>query len=76
MATQQITFQIDEEAAQYFNAASAEEQRRLEALISIQLIETTRNKKSLKEIMSDISEKVQQRGLTPEILELILNEKK
>ncbi len=74
MSVQEVTFHIDEEAVRAFNSASADEQRRLEALISIRLIEATRNKKSLQEIMSDISRKAQERGLTPEILKSILNE--
>ena len=53
----------------------AEEQRKLDVLLSLRLTETTRNDRSLEEIMSDISREAQERGLTPEILESLLNER-
>ncbi|MEM9274535.1 MAG: hypothetical protein AAGA80_16450 [Cyanobacteria bacterium P01_F01_bin.143] len=54
--------------------ASAEEKQKMEALVRLKLAETTRNEKSLEAIMSEISTKAQKRGLTPEILDSILNE--
>jgi hypothetical protein len=74
MGTEQITIQIDDEAALAFKSASAGEKRKLEAFVSIQLIEATKSKDSLKEVMSGISRKAQKRGLTPKILKAILNE--
>ena len=74
MGTEQITIQIDDEAARAFKSASAGDRRKLEALVSIQLIEATRTKDSLKQIMSGISRKAQRRGLTLKTLKAILNE--
>jgi hypothetical protein len=75
MGTEQITMQIDDEAARAFKSASAGDRRKLEALISIQLIEATKTKDSLKQVMSGISQKAQARGLTSKILQEILNER-
>ena len=74
MGTEEITIQIDDEAARAFKSASAGDRRKLEALVSIQLIEATKTKDSLKQVMSEISRKAQERGLTLEILRVILNE--
>jgi hypothetical protein len=74
METEQITIQVDAEAARAFKSASAQERRKLEALLSIRLTEVIKARDSLKEIMSEISQKAQERGLTPEILRSILDE--
>ncbi len=74
MGTEQITIRIDDEAARAFKSASAGDQRKLEALLSVQLIEATKTKNSLKQIMSEISRKAQDRGLKSETLQAILNE--
>ncbi|MEW6181846.1 MAG: hypothetical protein AB1500_01540 [Bacillota bacterium] len=74
METEQITIQVDAEAARVFKSASAEDRRKLEALLSIRLSEVTRTRESLKAIMNEISQKAQERGLTPEILKAILDE--
>jgi hypothetical protein len=75
MATETITIQLDSEAARVFKAARPEDQKKMEALLSLWLkeIATTENL-SLKEEMDDIGRTAQERGLTPEILETILNE--
>ena len=74
METEQITIRVDTEAARAFKSASEEERRKLEALLSIRLVEATKTSGSLKQIMSEISRKAQERGLTPEILRSILDE--
>ena len=75
MATETITIQLDSEAARVFKTAQPEDQKKMEALLSLWLkeIATTENL-SLKEVMDDIGREAQERGLTPEILESILNE--
>ena len=60
--------------ARVYNTATAEQQRKLEALLSLKLIEVARSTRPLEEIMSEMSRKAQARGLTPEILESLLNE--
>lgn len=69
-----ITIPVTIEAAQIFETASEEQQRKLGALFSLQLSEIARQKRTLEEVMSDISDKAQERGLTPEILESLLHE--
>jgi hypothetical protein len=74
METEQITIQVDAEAARAFKSASEEDRRKLAALLSIRLNEMTRTRESLKAIMNEISQKAQERGLKPEILKAMLNE--
>jgi hypothetical protein len=74
MDTERITIQVDAEAAKAFKSASAEDRRKLEALLSIRLSEVTRTRESLPVIMDEISDKAERRGLTPKILKKILNE--
>ena len=64
---------IEADAARVFNSASRAERQKVEALVSILLQEYANTRSSsLKRVMDEIGEKAQQRGLTPEILESIL----
>jgi hypothetical protein len=74
MENKTITITLTAEAAQIFETASEEQRRKLGALFSIKLSEIARQKRTLEEVMSDISDKAQERGLTPEILESLLHE--
>jgi hypothetical protein len=74
METKSIIVHVNVEAARIFEAASEEQRRKIEALLSLKLTEVTREKRTLEELMSDISQKAQERGLTLEILDSILNE--
>ena len=75
MATEAITIQVDSEAARAFNTAPATEQRKMEALLSLWLKEiAAADARPLKEVMDDIGREAQRRGMTPEILEAILDE--
>ncbi len=71
METRRITIQVSSEAAFAYEAASPEQKRKLDALLSLKLTELTRANKPLEEIMSEISRKAQERGLTPDMLESI-----
>jgi hypothetical protein len=73
METQTITIRVSSEAARVYNTANAEQQRKLEILLSLKLTEVARAPRPLEEIMDEISRKAQARGLTPEILESLLN---
>jgi len=75
METDQITIQVEAEAARAFKSASSQDRRKMEALLSIRLSEITSSPDSLKAIMSEISQKAEERGLIPDILRSILNEK-
>ncbi len=72
--TEEITLTVDSEVAQAYNSASPQERRKLELLVNLSLREATSNKRSLQEIMLEISENARARGLTPEILQSILEE--
>ena len=74
METQSITIRVSPEAARVYNTATAEQQRKLEVLLSLKLTEVARAHAPLEEIMDEISRKAQARGLTPEILESLLHE--
>ncbi len=74
METKAITINVNAETALIFEAISEEEKRKLAALISLKLTEANYQKRTLEEVMSEISQKAQKRGLTPEILQSILNE--
>jgi hypothetical protein len=75
METQAITIRVSPEAARAYEAASADQQRKLDALLSIRLSEVLQDTRDLEEIMSDISRNAQERGLTPDMLESILGER-
>ncbi len=74
MQTEPITIHVDPTAAEAFKAASAEERRKLEALLSLRLLEAANSKESLVAVMDEISSKAQERGLTPQALQSILDE--
>jgi thioredoxin-like negative regulator of GroEL len=75
MATEVITIEVDSEAARAFKTAPPEEQKKIEALLSLRLKEiATANVRALEEVMDDIGKEAQQKGLTPKILESILHE--
>ena len=71
METKAITIRVNAEVARIFEGASEEQRRKLEALLSLKLGDATRSKRSLEEVMSEISRNAQARGLTPEILDSI-----
>ena len=75
METKAITIRVNAEIAQIFEVASEEERRKLEALVSLKLSNTIQSKRPLEEVMSEISQNAQARGLTPEILDSVLSEK-
>jgi hypothetical protein len=74
METKAITIRVNAEVARIFEAASEEQRRKLEALLSLKLGDATRTKRPLEEVMSKISRNAQARGLTPEILDSLLSE--
>lgn len=69
MAT--IIIEVDQEIKTAFEQAQPEIQKQLSNIIQLFLRDNLHNK-SLTEVMAKISDKAQQRGLTPEILQDIL----
>ena len=75
MTTETITIHVDPEAARAYNAASSDDRRKMQALLSLWLKDlATAEPATLKEIMNDLSRKAEVRGLTPEALESLLKE--
>ncbi len=75
MLTEEITIRVDTEAARAYRAASEHERRKLDLLLSLRLQDALHPSGSLQDLLRELSQKAQQRGLTPEILESILNER-
>ena len=74
MKTEAITIHVAPELAKAYQSALDGDQKKIDAILSLRLKELTNNKRSLEEVMRDISQKAQERGLTPEILEDLLSE--
>jgi hypothetical protein len=75
MATTTITIQVEPEAAKAFAAASPEEQRKMQLLLSLRLQDlTTPQGKPLRAVMNEIGARAAARGLTPETLESLLRD--
>ena len=75
MATATIALEVDADTDRAFSAASPEERRKLQLLLSLRLRELTASPaRPLKEIMDEIGQHAETRGLTPEILESLLRD--
>ncbi len=74
MSLEPITISVNTDVANAYRIASEEERRKLDLLVSLRLRDATRTQSSLKQIMTEISQNAQERGLTPDILQSILNE--
>lgn len=73
MATATISIEVDPETARAFAQASEEQQRKLRLLLKLRLREFTVNPvRSLAQIMDEIGQEAEARGLTPDILESLL----
>ncbi len=69
MEMKTIQIRVSEAVAKRFEAASEEEQRKIEALLSLQLGELTEPERSLEEVMDFMSEYAQSQDLTLDDLE-------
>ena len=77
MATATLTIQVSEEAARAFTQVSPEDQRKIQLLLDLRLRDLTISsppRKSLRAVMDEIGKNAAARGLTPDILESILND--
>ena len=75
MATEAITIQVDCEAARAYNAARPADQKKMGALLGLWLKDVAMAEPAtLKQLMSDLSKKARDRGLTQQILENLLKE--
>ena len=69
-----ITVSVDADVADAYRAVSDEDRRKLDLLVNLRLREATHSERTLRDVMRDISDSAQRRGLTPELLQSILNE--
>lgn len=70
----QITVSVDPEVANAYRLASDNDRRKLDLLVNLRLRDATLSMASLKDVMREISQNSQQRGLNPEILQSLLDE--
>lgn len=68
-----ITIPLDADIARLYSQAPADLQKKFHLLLNIWLRDLIVSPRSLQVIMDEISQKAQERGLTPEILESLLN---
>ena len=68
MATEDITLRVSPEAARAYREATPQEQLKLEALVSLQLLGYLQPRRSLDDLITEMSQHAQERGLTPELL--------
>jgi len=69
-----ITISLDADTAKLYSQMPAELQRKLQLLLNLWLRDLIISSRPLEEIMDEISQKAQARGLTPEILDALLND--
>jgi|tagenome__1003787_1003787.scaffolds.fasta_scaffold19627691_2 hypothetical protein len=74
MQTQEITIHVDSEAAGIYLAASEEDRRKLDLILSLRLRDATQKGESMERMMREIGKRAQERGLTSEIAESILRD--
>ena len=74
MKTEEITIHVDPVVAQAYRAASEEDRRRIDLLVSFQLTEFLRAPESLEDVMDEMSREAHERGLTAEILDSIVHD--
>jgi hypothetical protein len=75
MTDTMITLSVDETTAAAYRTASAEDQRKIQLLFRVLLREyTAPSNISLRELMDDIGARAEAQGLTPAILEELLND--
>ena len=74
MISKEITIRVTPEAASIYESASEQQRRKLDALLSLRLSETSKPGRSISEIMKEATEEAKSRGLTEDILKEILDE--
>jgi len=72
--TEQITVSVDSEVAQIYRSAPDHVRRKLEILVNLRLRDATLSRRPLTDVIREVSGNARKRGLTPEILQSILDE--
>jgi hypothetical protein len=74
MSTATISIEVDADTARAFSQASAEDRRKLQLLLNLRLRELTAAPvRPLKVVMDDIGDRAATRGVTPAVVESLLN---
>jgi hypothetical protein len=74
METREITIRVDAEAAKAYAEASPQEREKIDLLLSLRLSQVTGPSAPLEQVMREVSESAQARGLTEERLTEMLRE--
>ena len=77
MATAALTIQVSEDVAKAYTQVSPEDQRKIQLLLNLRLRDLTVSpvpRKPLQTVMDEIGKNAAARGLTPAILESLLND--
>jgi len=70
----QILVSVDADVASAYRQASDEDRRKLDLLVNLRLRDATRSKTSLRNVLREVSQSAQQKGLTEELLQSLLDE--
>ena len=73
MATGEITIKVDADLADAYRSASEEDRRKMDLLATLEIGRYLRTHESLQDVMAEMRRKAARNGMTPEILESILN---
>ena len=75
MSTENIPITVDADAARSFFEATPEERRKMEILLGLRLRElTSKDARSLRQIMDEIGSQAEAKGLTPGMVESMLRD--
>lgn len=70
-----ISIPVDATTAQAYNRASTEDQKKIQILLRLRMRELLNtSNSSLSQLMDEIGARAEARGLTPEILEMLLRD--
>jgi len=74
MTNSTITIPVDDDVARAFAAATPQRRRKMELLVNLHLRDLTRNGSRLRQIMDELGEQAQERGLTEAALDDLLKD--
>ena len=68
MKTETINIKVDSEVARVYQKASGDQKKKMALLVNLWLKEFAADKKTLKQVMDDVSDKAKAKGATPQKL--------
>ena len=72
---QEITIRVAPDAAAVYLAATEQDRRKLDAMLSLRLSQANLQTRPLRDVIRDASGEAQAKGLTPELLREVLDDK-